>query len=167
MWHAKDMQKKRLCEDNTKDSETFRNFDKTLKIHVAMFCSHLHFGVLVRVNRIHHQLVATSFPSKCSTIILEHVVCWYIHLSFLHGRFALSRSSVSSVILKLNVLLSVSTPCTTLHLRNFSALSAMEISSVIFDGSVSLLCFRNSFLILCLPASKARVSSLKTFSRVL
>lgn len=92
---------------------------------------------------------------------------WYIHLSFLHGLFALSRSSVSSVILKRNVILSVCTPCTTLHLRNDSALSAVDISSAIFDGSVSLLCFMNSFLILCLPASKARVSSLKTFSRAL
>ena len=90
-----------------------------------------------------------------------------IYLFFLGGSGAFFWSSVCSVIFKRTVPLLVWTPCTTLHLKNLSALSASARRSAIFEGSVSFLCFANSVLILCLPASKACKSPSNTLSLVL
>ena len=117
------------------------------------------------------EFLAQHFPWQimfpCSLAHIKKVKKGAVYLFFLDGSGALFWSSVCSVIFKRTVPLLVSTPCTTLHLKNFSALSASARSSAIFEGSVSFLCFANSVLILCLLASKACKSPSNTLSLVL
>lgn len=117
------------------------------------------------------EFLAQHFPWQimfpCFLAHIKKIKNGAVYLFFLDGSGALFWSSVCSVIFKRTVPLLVSTPCTTLHLKNVSALSASARSSAIFEGSVSFLCFANSVLILCLPASKACKSPSNTLSLVL